>query len=262
MRDEIFNMLYPLSRECQEQLAKAVQASEEQFAAILSQGAKQFDCRQTHNGNIVTWLNDSGTIEAMFFRIVDPRKANEIQDVYTELVEKKCPLGYVFLRQLPDGEEAWDIFRLSERSYMEHCNRISGPHSWCGEDDEDEDDGKHKKLKVENIDISGSELRNVKMSKTVFEDIDFSGAKFFNINLRDAEIGAVDFGGASFSCMNTGEDHPRKPVVFNSIELDDCTIQNCYFRNTKLVKCDLTGMTIDGVLVTDMIKVYKTATKP
>ena len=116
-----------------------------------------------------------------------------------------------------------------------------------------------KKIKVKNIDISGSEFRHVKMSKTVFEDIDFSGAKFSNINLRDTEIGAVDFGGASFSCMNTGEDHPRKPVVFNSIELDDCTIQNCYFRNTKLVNCDLTGMTIDGILVTDMVKAYKTA---
>ncbi len=256
MRGDIFNIFYPLAREPQEQLAKAVQTSEDGFAAILAQGAKLCGCQQTHSGNIVTWLDDSGVIQAMFFRIVDPSDANDIRDVYNELAEKKCPLGYVFIRQIPDGEDAWDIFRLSERSYMEHCNRISGPGSCCGEH---EDGGKPEKYKVENIDLSGSELRHVKMSETVFEDIDFSGAKFFNVNLRDAEIGAVDFGGASFSCMNTGEDHPRKPVVFNSIELDDCTIQNCYFRNTKLVNCDLTGMTIDGVLVTDMVKAYEAA---
>jgi uncharacterized protein YjbI with pentapeptide repeats len=114
-----------------------------------------------------------------------------------------------------------------------------------------------ERYKVENKDIAGSQFRHVNMSGTVFEDVDLSGARFFNINLRRANIGAVDFGGASFSCMNTGEDHPRKPVVFNSIELDDCTIQNSYFRNTKLVNCDLTGMTIDGVLVTDMLKAYE-----
>jgi uncharacterized protein YjbI with pentapeptide repeats len=112
---------------------------------------------------------------------------------------------------------------------------------------------------VENKDVSGSRFRHVNMSGNVFEDVDFSGAKFFNINLRGADIGAVDFGGASFSCMNTGEDRERRPVVFNSIELDDCTIQNSFFRNTKIINCDLTGMTIDGVLVTDMVKAYKMA---
>ncbi|MBN2592340.1 MAG: pentapeptide repeat-containing protein [Sedimentisphaerales bacterium] len=114
-----------------------------------------------------------------------------------------------------------------------------------------------EKYNVERKNISDSQFRHVNMSGTVFEDVDLSGAKFFNINLRGANIGAVDFGGASFSCMNTGEDRPRQPVVFNSIELDDCTIQNSFFRNTKIVNCDLTGMAIDGVLVTDMVKAYK-----
>ncbi len=114
-----------------------------------------------------------------------------------------------------------------------------------------------EKYKVEHKDIAGSEFRHVNMSGTVFEDTDLSGAKFFNINLRGADIGAVDFGGASFSCMNTGEGHPKQPAVFNSIELDDCRIQNSFFRNTRIVNCDLTGMTIDGVLVTDMVKAYK-----
>ncbi|MHC4567283.1 MAG: pentapeptide repeat-containing protein [Planctomycetota bacterium] len=118
-----------------------------------------------------------------------------------------------------------------------------------------------EKYQVENKDIAGSKFRHTNMSGTVFEDVDLSGAKFFNVNLRDADIGAVDFGGASFSCMNTGEDHPRKPVIFNAIELDDCTIRNSFFRNTKLVNCDLTGMTIDGVAVANMLEAYK-KTKP
>jgi len=109
------------------------------------------------------------------------------------------------------------------------------------------------------FDIDGSEFRRANMSGAVFEDVNLSGAKFFNINLRGAQIGAVDFGGASFSCMNAGEYRPRQPVVFNSIELDDCTIQNSFFRNTKIVNCDLTGMTIDGVPVADMVEAHQKA---
>ena len=116
-----------------------------------------------------------------------------------------------------------------------------------------------EQFNVERKDISDSQFRHVNMSGAVFEDVNLSGAKFFNINLRDADIGAVDFGGASFSCMNTGEDRERRPVVFNSIELDDCTIRNSFFRNTKIINCDLTGMTIDGVLVTEMVKAYEMA---
>ena len=116
-----------------------------------------------------------------------------------------------------------------------------------------------EKFAIENKDITGSEFRHLNMSGAVFEDVDLSEAKFFNINLRGAQIGAVDFGGSSFSCMNTGEDRPRRPVIFNSIELDDCTIQNSFFRNTKIVNCELTGMTIDGVPITDMVEAYKKA---
>jgi len=116
-----------------------------------------------------------------------------------------------------------------------------------------------EKYQVENKDIAGSQFRHANMSGAVFEDVDLSGAKFFNVNLQGAEIGAVDFGGASFSCMNTGEDRAREPVIFNAIEFEDCTIQNSFFWNTKLVNCDLTGMTIDGIPVTDMLEAYERA---
>ena len=116
-----------------------------------------------------------------------------------------------------------------------------------------------EKHEVENKDITGSQFRHVNMSGAVFDDVNLSGARFFDVNLRNAEIGAVDFGGASFSCMNTGECYPKQPAVFKNLELDDCTFEKCYFRNTKIVNCDLTGMTIDGVLVTDMVKAHEKA---
>jgi uncharacterized protein YjbI with pentapeptide repeats len=122
-------------------------------------------------------------------------------------------------------------------------------------------------LKVSHKDIAGSvfqganmrgaEFRDVNLAKAVFDGVDLSGARFFNVNLREAQIGAVDFGGASFSCMNTGEGHPRVPAEIQNIELDDCTVRTCYFRNTKFVDCDWSGATIDGVPVTELIAAYR-----
>jgi uncharacterized protein YjbI with pentapeptide repeats len=106
-------------------------------------------------------------------------------------------------------------------------------------------------------DLSGSEFRHVNLSSAVFEDVDLTGARFFNVCLRDAEVGAVDFGGTRFSCMNAGEGHPMKPADLRNLELDDCTLTHCHFRGTRLVDCDLTGMTIDGVLVTEMLATYR-----
>ena len=114
-----------------------------------------------------------------------------------------------------------------------------------------------EKQKFTKKNISGSEFHSVNMSGSIFDGVDLSGAKFFNVNLREAQIGAVDFGGTCFSCMNTGECFPMKPAEFKNIELDNCMMKNCYFRNTKLVACDITGMTIDGVPVTDMLESYK-----
>ncbi len=104
--------------------------------------------------------------------------------------------------------------------------------------------------------LAGAEFRGVNLAKANFEDVDLSGARFFNVNLRGAEIGAVDFGGASFSCMNTGEDREGIPATIKKIELDDCTVANCYFRNTKFVDCDWGGAHIDGVPVAQLIATY------
>jgi uncharacterized protein YjbI with pentapeptide repeats len=49
----------------------------------------------------------------------------------------------------------------------------------------------------------------------------------------------------------------ERTAALQNLELDDCTLCNSFFRNTSLVNCDLTGMTIDGITVSDMIKVYK-----
>lgn len=105
--------------------------------------------------------------------------------------------------------------------------------------------------------MSGTEFSGVDLANAVFDDVDLSGARFFSINLRGAEVGAIDFGGSSFSCMNTGEDRERVPATIKNIELDECTVSNCYFRNTRFLDCDWSGATIDGVPIADLIAMYR-----
>ena len=133
MRDDIFGMLYPLAKETQKILAQAVKESEEKFTSFLAELANQGGYKQIQSDNNAAWIDESGVMQVMFFRILDPGKIDAIRSVYDTIKENKCPLAYVFIHQIPDGDGTWDIFRLSERSYMEHCNRVSGPGSWCGD---------------------------------------------------------------------------------------------------------------------------------
>lgn len=57
--------------------------------------------------------------------------------------------------------------------------------------------------------------------------------------------------------MNTGEDRPKVPVTFETVEFDDCTFRKCVFSGVKLSCCQLKGMTIDGIRVTEMLKTYR-----
>ena len=43
--------------------------------------------------------------------------------VREEIRCKSIPLAFVIIEQRADGPRNYDIFRLSERSYMEHNNR-------------------------------------------------------------------------------------------------------------------------------------------
>lgn len=112
-------------------------------------------------------------------------------------------------------------------------------------------------IEVVGEDVRQSKFAALNMSGTTFKGVDLSDAVFENINLRGARFSAIDFGGARFSCMNTGEDRPREPVVFENVELHDCTFNAGSFRGVKIIGAELEGMTIDGMPVEAMIKAYK-----
>ena len=49
----------------------------------------------------------------------------------------------------------------------------------------------------------------------------------------------------------------QRPVMFEEMTLCDSVFRDVDLSNVRIEKCDMTGMTIDGVLVTDLLEIYK-----
>lgn len=123
------------------------------------------------------------------------------------------------------------------------------------------------KMTVKGDDISDSEFENVNMSGTRFTDINLSGSKFHEINFSDVQFTAAQIGGSVFKHIGPppdkdGKQARQRPVTFEEAMLCDSVFRKVDLSNVKIVNCNLQGMTIDGILVTDLIKKYKKGSSP
>jgi uncharacterized protein YjbI with pentapeptide repeats len=111
---------------------------------------------------------------------------------------------------------------------------------------------------VEHANISGSRFHDVNLSETEFDDINMSKVRFHNINMSDIEVSAVQMGGAKFRHIGlppcTGG--KQRPLWFEEADLNGTTISKCDLSNVKIEICNLEGMTIEGVLVTELLSVF------
>jgi uncharacterized protein YjbI with pentapeptide repeats len=102
----------------------------------------------------------------------------------------------------------------------------------------------------------------VNLSGADFNDVNLSRARFHNINLSDIQVSAVQIGGATFKHVGPppdkdGRQARQRPVVFEEAMLGDSTFRQVDMSNVKIIDCNIQGMTIDGVLVTDLLKEHQ-----
>jgi RNA polymerase sigma-70 factor (ECF subfamily) len=129
--------------------------------------------------------------------------------------------------------------------------------------------GKHL---ADNADLSGSRFVNVNLSKVEFDDgnlsgasfnnINLSGAKFHDINFSDVTFEAAQIGGTRFRHIgpppdSQGRQARQRPVSFEEMQLCDSTFRSVDLSNVQIINCNLEGMTIDGIKVTDMLDAYR-----
>jgi len=110
--------------------------------------------------------------------------------------------------------------------------------------------------------IPESEFEDLNMSEAKFTNINLSKARFHEINFSDVSFTAAQIGGATFKhigpppCGPEGQERQR-PVTFEEGMLCDSTFRSMDMSGVQIVDCDVTGMTIDGVLVTDLLAEWK-----
>jgi len=123
MRDELYDLMNVYEPEFQyrwnDVIHEGFDAFTKEVATLLPEG----DLTQETKGNRIHWLDAEGKTQAMFAFIVDPTDLDGIIDTYQEIKNESIPLTFVIIEQQADGPRNYDIFRISEQSYMEHNNR-------------------------------------------------------------------------------------------------------------------------------------------
>lgn len=110
--------------------------------------------------------------------------------------------------------------------------------------------------------LAGSRFENVNLAEAEFENVNLGKARFHDVNLSDITITAAQIGGAWFKHIGpppdqAGRQELQRPVSFEEMMLCDSTFLRVDLSNARIVDCDLRGMTINGILVTELIAAYQ-----
>ena len=123
MRKDVYDMFSVYGSDFQYRWNRIIASGFEAFARELARVAGIFGLRQHEEGGDVLWVAESGEVEAMFAYVIDPKDLERIMATYKRIKDRRIPLTFVIIEQRGDGEGQYDIFRISETSYLEHVNR-------------------------------------------------------------------------------------------------------------------------------------------
>jgi len=115
------------------------------------------------------------------------------------------------------------------------------------------------KMSVKHDNISGSEFEDLNMAGTQFTSINLSKARFRDINFSDVTFGPAQMGGTTFKHIGPppdkeGKQARQRPVTFEEAMLCDSVFRRVDMSGVKIIDCNIEGMTINGILVTDLLK--------
>jgi hypothetical protein len=94
------------------------------IAEALAPLAEREGFRQEAESDHILWLGKSKNPAAMFCFIDDPSELAQVKKVYNRISRILPRVTFTIVRQKSDGPGIYDIFRMSERSYLEHHNRV------------------------------------------------------------------------------------------------------------------------------------------
>jgi uncharacterized protein YjbI with pentapeptide repeats len=114
-------------------------------------------------------------------------------------------------------------------------------------------------ISLKHDDISSSQFEDLNMSRSDFRGVNLSGSQFHDINFSDVSFAAAQLGGTTFKHIGPpdGNGEPQRPVLFEEGILRASIFRKVDMSNVKLIDCNIEGMTIDGVLISDLLDAHK-----
>ena len=115
---------------------------------------------------------------------------------------------------------------------------------------------------AEHANLASSRFHDVNLAGSDFDNVNLSNTRFHNVNLSNITVIAAQMGGAVFKHVGRppdkdGKQQRQRPVKFEEMMLCDSVFQKVDLSNVRVADCDLTGMTINGFLVTELIAAYQ-----
>jgi len=120
-------------------------------------------------------------------------------------------------------------------------------------------DANLRDAEFENVNMSGARFENVNLGAGAFENVNLGRAVFHDVNMSDVVLSAVQLGGAKFCQIGLppGVSGNQRPMTFEVVDLNQSTFTRCDLGGVKIRDCNVEGMTIDGVKVTDLLAAYR-----
>ena len=131
----------------------------------------------------------------------------------------------------------------------------------CNMDDIDIYDASMKDAKFTNVNLEKALYQNSNLSGTRFTNINMTNSVLGDSNMSKVEICHVSLADAYFHDTNLGFQENKMPLTIERCELVNSRIIDSDLRNLSICNCNIEGMTIDGILVSDLIKSYKNKLK-
>jgi uncharacterized protein YjbI with pentapeptide repeats len=113
--------------------------------------------------------------------------------------------------------------------------------------------------RFEMVNLEGVRFQNANLANANFNDVNLAGATLHDINFSDVTFSAAQFGGTVFKHLGLppGSTEKQRGITFEEADMNDSVFRDVNLSNVAIEKCNTSGMTIDGILVSDLLEAWQ-----
>lgn len=107
--------------------------------------------------------------------------------------------------------------------------------------------GSYPNAVFDDLNLSGAKFNNINLSNSRFNDINISNSTFSDMNFTGSAFGGLCMNETKFGCVD------MMNAEFDNPDLTGTKFKNCRLENVVIEDCDVSGMTINGRKIEELI---------